>query len=97
MKLLERPYNHFFCSHCHILENKISTFENKPIVLQSQHFHLFHNYALEDFDMNACMHKICYMGNVVSCKNNFPFYMVRQIYIHMQLIRVLLLGQNHIH
>ena len=67
------------------------------ILFQSQHFHPFHNYALEDFDTNAWMHRICYMANAVFFKNNLSFYMDRQIYIHTQLIRVNLLGQNHIH
>ena len=70
---LERPYSHFFHSHCHILDNKIKTFENKSIVLQNQHFHLFHHYDVEGFDMNACMHRVCYMATVVFCKNIFPF------------------------
>ena len=81
-KPLERPYSHFFCSHCHILDNKITTFENKSIALQRQHFHLFQNHVVEDLDMNLCMHRIWCMVNVVPCKNNFSFYMDRQIYIN---------------
>ena len=46
MKLMQRQYSHFFCSHCHILDNKLTTFENKSIAFESQHLNRFPNYAL---------------------------------------------------
>ena len=55
------------------LGNKVITFENKCSDLQRQHINFFNHYEVENFDMNAFIHRTWYMANVGPFKKKFCF------------------------